>query len=145
VVEMSHDRFRETIVAGLPKKRLREHHGRLANALEAVAVVDAEAGGMHLLGAGEGARAAVFLERAAEEAFAKLAFEQSVRLFRLVIEEGSGSPEETRRLRARLGLVLEWAGRGEEAARAYLEAAEGAPVLERAELERAASIELLAS
>jgi serine/threonine protein kinase len=144
-VEMSHDRFRETIVAGLSAQTLREYHGLLANALEAVAVVDAEAIGMHLLGAGEGARAVVYLERAAEEAFAKLAFEQSVRLFHLVIDEVSGSSQETRRLRARLGLVLEWAGRGEEAARAYLEAADGAPVLERAELERAASIELLAS
>ena len=41
--------------------------------------------------------------------------------------------------------MLEWAGRGSEAARAYQEAAEGAPGLERAELERAAAVELMAS
>jgi serine/threonine protein kinase len=145
VVEMSHDRFRETIVRGLEPGVLRGHHARLAGALEAVAVVDAEAIGMHLLGAGEDARAAVYLERAAEEALAKLAFQQAARLFRLALEKASASPEEARRLHSRLGLVLEWAGRGEEAARAYLDAAGGAPPLERAELERAAAIELLSS
>ena len=50
-----------------------------------------------------------------------------------------------RRLRVRLGNVLEWAGRGREAAQAYQEAAAGAPGLERAELQRAAAVELLAA
>jgi serine/threonine protein kinase/tetratricopeptide (TPR) repeat protein len=143
-VEMSHDRFRETIVAQLPSGKLREHHGRLARALEAAPTANAEAISRHLFGAGDNVRAAHYAERAAEEATVKLAFEQAARLFRTVLEMAPGSPEERRRVLTRLATVLEWSGRGEEAARTYLEAAEGAPPLQRAELERAASIELLA-
>jgi tetratricopeptide (TPR) repeat protein len=145
IVEMSHDRFRETIVEQLSASKLREHHGRLARALEASPGADAEAVSRHLLGAGDTARAAHYAERAAEGAIAKLAFEQAARLLRMALETSTGSPEEMRRLRIRLATVLEWSGRGEEAARAFLAAAEGAPPLQRAELERAASEELLAS
>ncbi len=145
IVETSHDGFRQTIVDQLSAPRLREHHERLASALEASPGADAEAIAGHLLGAGDRTRAAQFAERAAEEAIPKLAFDHAARLLRMALETAPGSPAETRRLRARLAIVYEWAGRGEEAARAYLEAAEGAPPLERAELERAASIELLSS
>jgi hypothetical protein len=144
-VETSHDRFRETIVGLLPAERVREHHGRLARALEASPNVDAEAVAMHLLGAGENARAVTYMERAAEEAGAKLAFDQAARLFRLTLEQTPSASEEARRLRRRLAETLEWAGRAEQAARVYLEAAEGAAPLERAELERAAAVELFAS
>jgi serine/threonine protein kinase/tetratricopeptide (TPR) repeat protein len=145
IVEVTHDRFRETIVEQLTAGTLRDHHGRLARALEGAPGADAEAISRHLFGAGEDARAAVYAERAAEGAIAKLAFDQAARLLRMALDTATGSAEETRRLRARLATVLEWSGRGEEAARTYLEAAEGAPPLQRAELERAASIELLAS
>ncbi len=145
IVETSHDGFRQTIVDQLAPPRLREHHEQLARALEAAPGADAEAIAGHLLGAGDLPRASQFAERAAEEAIAKLAFDHAARLLRTALETAPGSPAETRRLRARLATVYEWAGRGEEAARAYLEAAEGAPSLERAELERAASIELLSS
>ncbi|HLK40050.1 MAG TPA: protein kinase [Polyangiaceae bacterium] len=145
VIETSHDRFRETIVSQLSDVSLREHHGRLAHALEGAPGADAEAVAMHLLAAGDEARAAVYAERAAEEAFAKLAFDQAVRLFRMALDTMQASADETRRVRTRLAMVLEWAGRGEEAARVYLEAADGAPALERAELERCAAIELLSA
>ncbi len=146
IVETSHDGFRQTIVDQVPASRLRDHHEQLARALEAAPDTDAEAIAVHLLGAGDRVRAVQFAERAAEEAIAKLAFDHAARLLRMALESAApGSPDETRRLRARLATVYEWAGRGEEAARAYLEAADGAPALRRAELERAASIELLAS
>jgi hypothetical protein len=145
IVETSHDGFRQTIVAQVRPPTLREYHAQLARALEAAPGADAEAIAGHLLGAGDRIRAAQFAERAAEEAIAKLAFDHAARLLHMALETAPGSPEETRRVRARLATVYEWAGRGEEAARAYLEAAEGAPSLPRAELERAASIELLAS
>ena len=145
IVETSHDGFRQAIVAQLPAATLREYHAQLAVALEAAPVSDAEAIAGHLLAAGDRTRGAQFAERAAEEALAKLAFDHAARLLRMALETTTGSPEETRRLRARLATVYEWSGRGEEAARAYLEAADGAPPLQRAELERAASIELLAS
>jgi eukaryotic-like serine/threonine-protein kinase len=145
IVETSHDAFRQTIVAQLAAPALREHHEQLARALEAAPGADPEAIAVHLLGAGDGARGAQFAEHAAEEAIAKLAFDHAARLLRMALETHPSSSGETRRLRARLATVYEWAGLGEEAARAYLEAAEGAPSLQRAELERAASIELLAS
>ncbi|HEX3772682.1 MAG TPA: protein kinase [Polyangiaceae bacterium] len=145
IVETSHDAFRETIVSQLSEATLRQHHKQLATTLEAAPGADAEGIAKHLLGAGEPARAAVFAERAAEEAITKLAFEHAARLLKLALETGPGSPADKRPLRARLATVLAWSGRGEEAARAYLETAEGAEPLQRAELERAASIELLAS
>ncbi len=145
VVETRHDRIRETIVAQLPADVASDYHGRLARVLQDRPDTDPEAMTVHLLGAGETVRATEYAERAAEQAAEKLAFDRAARLFRLTLENTAASSPDVRRLRVRLGNMLEWAGRGSEAAQAYQEAAEGAPGLERAELERAAAIELLAS
>ncbi len=145
VVETTHDRLREAILAQLPPTRIREHHARLAGALEDAPGADPEAIAMHLLGADQATRAGQYLEKAADDAASKLAFEQATRLLRLMLETNATSSNEQPRLRARLGEVLEWSGRSEEAAREYLQAAEGAPSLRRAELERAASEQLLAA
>jgi serine/threonine protein kinase len=145
IVETSHDRIRETIVAHLPAATARDCHSRLARVLEATPDTDPEAITVHLLGAGEKERAMQYAERAAEQAAAKLAFDRAARLFELTLDNTPTSSEDARRLRVRLATVLEWAGRGAESARAYRQAAEGAPALERAELERAAAVELLSS
>jgi hypothetical protein len=145
VVEPVHDRIRETIVARLPEATSRNYHGRLARALEAAASPDAEALAMHWLGAGDSERAGAYAERGAEEAAGKLAFDQAARLLRLRLEMFAAESSETGRLQRRLAEVLEWAGRGAEAAPVYLEAAEGASSLERVDLERAAAEQLLAS
>jgi hypothetical protein len=145
VVETRHDRIRETIVAQLPADVAFDYHARLARVLEATPGTDPEAITVHLLGAGEKARATEYAERAAEQAAEKLAFDRAARLFRLTLENSAPSSPDVRRLRVRLGNMLEWAGRGAEAAQAYQEAAADAPGLERAELERAAAVELLAS
>jgi eukaryotic-like serine/threonine-protein kinase len=145
VVETSHDRIRETIVARLPATTVRDRHRRLAQALEGYPATDPEALTVHLLGADEKERAMQYAERAAEQAAAKLAFDRAARLFELTLGNVARSSPEARRLRVRLAQMLEWAGRGREAARAYEQAAEGAPPIERAELERAASVELMAS
>jgi serine/threonine protein kinase len=143
VVETSHDRIRETIVAQLPVPSVREHHSRLALALESLPEADVEPLVVHLLGAGERERAAMYAERAAEQAVRKLAFDRAVQLYRLTLETVAPSSAEARRLRVRIAEVLEWAGRGAEAALVYLDAAEGAPAVERADLERAAAGQLL--
>ena len=52
VVEAVHDRIGETIVAQLPTAALREHHRRIARALEATPGADPESVAVHLLGAG---------------------------------------------------------------------------------------------
>jgi serine/threonine protein kinase len=144
VIEPSHDRIRETIVDSLSSASLRERHRQLARSLESMPGVDLEALSVHLLGAGEKDRAVDYAERAAEQAVSKLAFEQAVRLFRLTLRIMGSDAAEIRRLSARLASVLEWSGRGGEAALVYLDAARGAPAGERVELERAAAEQLLA-
>ena len=145
IVEASHERIRETIVVQLPPKVAREHHGQLARVLEATPDADPEAIASHLLGAGDKERAAVYAERAAEQAVTKLAFGQAARLFELTLETiGPASPE-ARRLEKRTGEACEWAGYAEKAARHYLKAAVGAPPLESVDLEGAAAAQLVAA
>jgi serine/threonine protein kinase len=144
VIEPTHDRIRETILASLSPAVIRERHGELARALDAMPGADLEALSVHLLGAGDKERAAHYAERAAEEAVTKLAFDQAARLFRGTLRIIGADADEARRLGARLAAVLEWSGRGGEAALVYLEAAKGAPADDRVELERAAAEQLLA-
>ncbi len=145
VIESKHDRIRETIVAQLPPATLKGHHERLARTLQDAPGADAEAVAIHWLGAGDTERASRFAEGAAEQAAAKLAFDQAARLYRLTLEHlPAGSPDEWR-LRGRFAEVLRMAGRSQEAARAFLAASAGAPPARRLELQRAASEQLLFS
>ncbi len=145
VIEPSHDRIRETIVEQIPSEVLRAHHGGLAAALEAGSGADIEAIAAHLLGSGETERGARYAERAAEQAAAKLAFDQAARLYRLALDTLRRTPDEERPARIGLAVALEHSGRGAEAARVYLAAADGATPQERIDLERAASQQLLFS
>jgi serine/threonine protein kinase/tetratricopeptide (TPR) repeat protein len=142
-VEMSHDRLREAIVSRLPPTKLSGLHERLARVLESTPGADLEALALHLRGANITERAAIYAERAAEQAAAKLAFDQAVRLYKMALEMVPASLPDQQRLRTRLAQVLEWAGRGADAALVYLHAAEGAPGLQRIEFERAAAEQLL--
>jgi hypothetical protein len=143
VIEPSHDRIRETIVEQLRPEVLRARHASLARAFEETSGADVEAIAIHLLGSGEAERGARYAERAAEQAAAKLAFDQAARLYRLALDTLARTPDEARPLRIQLAAALEGSGRGAEAARVYLEAAVGAPPLQRIDLERAASGQLL--
>ena len=145
IVEASHERIRETIVAQLPEALAREHHGQLARVLESTPDADPEAIASHLLGAGDPGRAAVYAERAAVQAVAKLAFAQAARLFELTLTTVGPSSPEARRLARRTAEACEWAGYAEKAARNYLKAAEGAPALERVDLEWLAALQLVAA
>jgi serine/threonine protein kinase len=145
IVETVHDRIRETIVAQLPAAVVRSHHGALARVLEATPGADPEAVAVHLFGAEETERGATFAERAAEAAASQLAFDQAARLFRLVIEKLAPASPSQGRLSARMAEVLGWAGRNEEAGRAYIRAAEKATGAERAAHERAAAAQLIAA
>jgi serine/threonine protein kinase len=151
-VEMIHDRIREMIVAKLSPRIVREHHRELAGVLEASRDADPEAIATHLIGAGERERAAVHAERAAERAASQLAFDRAVSLYRLTLDTlgpptpaSSRGAEDVHRLRLRLAELLEWAGRGAESAKVYLEEAQRAPASERVNLERAAAEQLLTS
>jgi serine/threonine protein kinase len=145
-IEPYHDRIRETVVAQLDTQTLRAHHRRLALALEGSRGADPEALALHFQEAGDADRAAEYAAAAGQRAAEALAFDRSARLYRLALELTKGRGRETRRLlRTRLGDVLVNAGRGAEAARAYLDAMEGASPDEALELQRRAAEQFLIS
>ncbi|MDB4965403.1 MAG: ATPase/protein kinase family protein [Myxococcales bacterium] len=157
VVECFHDRIREAQLALLDKERARKAHMRLAIALESSPRPDAEALAVHFAAAGEPIRAAEFASEAASRAAEALAFDRAARLYRLAIELTTARVQETsdlertgdrsvmRFLYAKLGDALANAGRGAEAAAAYLQATARAPAAEVLELRRRAATQLLLS
>ena len=146
-IETYHDRIRETVVARLEPDVTREHHRRLALALEASDSADPEVLGVHFLGSGQSERAALYFASAADEAADALAFERAAGLFRRALElQPALCPAGTiHRLNARLGDALANASRGAEAASAYLAAVPDAPVADAIELQRRAAMQLLIS
>jgi hypothetical protein len=145
MLEPSHDRVGETIVEQLPAAVLRGHHRAIARAIERAPGVDVEAMALHLLGSGDHERGAEYARRAGDQATSKLAFDHAAHMYRLALETVPRSADEARPLRVQLATALERAGHGAEAARVFLEAAEGAPGLERLDLERSAGAQLVYS
>jgi serine/threonine protein kinase len=142
-IETYHDRIRETVTAHLTPEMLTAHHGRLARVLEASGPFDAELLAFHLHQAGDRLRAGDCYARAAEQASQALAFDWAARLYRRSLELRTLHGEEERALRVHLAESLAHAGRGPEAAREYLHAAEGAGPDEALELRRRAALHLL--
>ena len=122
------------MVARLEPDAARAHHHRLALVLEASGQADPEVLGLHFLGADLPERAAEFFVQAADKAAEMLAFERTATLYRRALEHQPRRSSQERILRARLGDALANAGRGPDAARAYLEAVAHATVAEALEL-----------
>jgi serine/threonine protein kinase len=141
-IEPYHDRVREAVLQHLDSRLRKKCHERLALALEAHGRSDPEALSVHWRGAGDLERAAHYAAVAAKQAADALAFDRSARLFRLAIEL---RPIEGPMYQAQLGSVLQAAGRGGDAALAYLEAAKGANPAESLDLQRRAAEQLLIS
>ena len=139
-LETSHDRIRETVLAGIERHRQSRLHGRLARALEASAPVDPETLTLHYQAAGESGRAAELAAVAARQACDTLAFDRAVRLYRLALELLPSRTDATsrRRLQIELGDALVNAGRRPEAGRAYLAASAASDGREALELQRRA-------
>jgi serine/threonine protein kinase len=144
-IETYHDRIRETVVAALRPEQLQALHLRLAQALGTRSLADAEELAAHLEGAGEIERAAEQLGLAADQAARALAFERAARLYARALELGGFAPAHKRELRHKLGDALANAGRGVEAADAYLSAVAGAPLETAQELRRLAAEQLMLS
>jgi serine/threonine protein kinase len=139
LVEPYHDRIRQVIAASLAPTAQAEVHRRLADALEAGPRAPAEALAFHLHGAGQLRRAAEHAERAARQAVAALAFERAAELFANALRWGDATPERTREIQIERAQALFNAGRCGDAARVYLEAADGAAAGQRRELRRLAA------
>lgn len=137
-VEIYHARIAKSVLAYLPAETRKERHYRIAVALEDSGHADAETLFVHYHAADERGRAARFAVAAAEQAWQALAFERAARLYRSALEDNPPDDSASHGLRVRLGEALANAGRGEEAARAYLFAAETAPVIERLQLQQRA-------
>jgi tetratricopeptide (TPR) repeat protein len=145
VVEATNARIGEVVAGSLPPERLRALHGDIARALESDPGADPESVAVHMVRAGNGHRAGPFAERAAHDAIGKLAFDRAAQMFRLAIDAQDPASPALAMLHARLAEALAWAGRGQLAAKAYLEAAGRSEGVARLELERAAADQLLAS
>jgi eukaryotic-like serine/threonine-protein kinase len=141
LIEPYHDRVRETVVAALDGERRRGAHQRLALALERADGADAERIAAHFREAGEPWRARRYFLAAATQARHALAFDRAARLYRLALELTPG----TSQLHASLGDALAQAGRGAEAADAFVAAAALAAPDEATELQRLAADQLLRS
>jgi eukaryotic-like serine/threonine-protein kinase len=141
-VETYHDRLRAAVVAGLAADELHHLHERLALALQASGRADPERLAEHFREAGHLHQAADHFVAAATAAANALAFDRAARLYRMALALGP-TPGDVHDLRVRLGDALASAGRGREAAEAYLEAATGGDAAERIDLRRRAAHQLL--
>jgi hypothetical protein len=139
-----HDRVRAAVLRHIEGTRRAECHRRIALALETSRSPDPEALVAHWREAAEAERAAHYAVLAGEHAAGALAFERAADFFKLALGKPDMAPNERRALLVKRAKALEAAGQGGEAARVYLDAAAGAPPLQRLELQRAASVELMA-
>ncbi len=137
-IETYHDRIRETVVAHLSPDAL-----ALAPRTAGAGSVDrrpGRSGGPRrspTAGAGDFARACDYYSRGADQAAAALAFDHAARLYRIALELHQGPAAQARLLWKKLGDALANAGRGAEAAQAYLKAAESATAAETLEAQTA--------
>ena len=144
-IDVYHNRIREVVLAGIAAPRLANLHLDLARVLEVSQEGGSEALAVHFAAGGDREKAAEYAGAAAAQAFEALAFAHAARLYRWTLELHPADAPEVRRLRVKLGEALASAGRGAEAAEAYLAAVGGAPAAEQLELRRRAAEQLLIS
>ena len=136
-LEIYHDRIRETLDERLLPEVRRERHRGIARVLESRGSNDAHALFTHHRGAGVADRAAFWAVQAGAQAAAHLAFDQAAHLYRSALELDRTAIDERNAL-VRLAEALANAGRGNESARVFEEAA--ALVPEPAELATAVGL-----
>ena len=124
---------------------LRPRHLRIARAIEETSDPDPERLLLHYQAAGEREKAGELAALAADRAARALAFDCACVLYKLALDLRPGDRANARALRTKLGDALLNAGRGAEAAAAYLDVARGAPARDAVELRRRAAEQLLIS
>ncbi len=143
LLECYHDKIREEIAAALEPLHVRELALALARALTAHGSGNEELF-MRLFNlAGMSELAARHAARAADAAFATLAFRRAAELYTWALEHGRFEPVPTQRLRVQRADALAQAGQAELAAGAYVAAAEQALAADVPDLERAAAEQYL--
>src|SRR5262249_51538675 len=141
-VETYHDRIRESVAGALGPAREKELRAQLATALIETDWAEPDQLGVDFLGAVDPSRARLAALAAAERAAAALAFDRAAALYQLTVGMTEDPVQRRRLVRARAD-VLAYAGRGEEAARAYLALSGEASGDEAIDLERLAAENLL--
>jgi serine/threonine protein kinase len=138
-----HDRVRETVPRILAEGALAKRHARLVAAIEASRDPDPEALATHCIAAGDATRAGEHALKAGEQAVATLAFDRAAEWFLRSIEWRHLEAGADREVRRKLADALADAGRGAEAGREYLRAAEGTSGDDGGELRQRAAAEFL--
>ena len=145
-LELYHDRMRETLVAALAPQVAAGIHWRLAQCSEELlGLEDPEALFEHYVAAGNRDRAAVYAARAADKAFAALAFDRAALLYERALELTAPGAADLSALRVRLGDALASAARCPAAAQAYLAAAAAGAPDDALQYQRRAAEQLLIS
>jgi tetratricopeptide (TPR) repeat protein len=143
-VGIYHDSIREALVARMTDSEARQIHARLASATEQCQPLDSEALIDHLLGAHDFSRAGIYAIGAARAAAASFAFDKAAALLEIAAQHHADGVW-------RQELLVQWAsalasaGRSLRAAEVYLEAAQHAPLEERARLQLKAGTQFLLS
>ncbi len=123
-LEPYHDRIRDAVLGGMTAEQIRARRERIALVLEAAGETDPEVLASHFEAAGRLLDAGRYALLAASQSAAALAFDRAARLYRWALALVPSSDDSN--ILARLGDALANAGRGAEAADAYLAAARGA-------------------
>ncbi|RZO64954.1 MAG: hypothetical protein EVA89_03145 [Sandaracinaceae bacterium] len=147
-LELYHDRIRETVARAMDEATERAVHGRLARALRSHPSVEPESLAFHYRGAGELGEAFHYTLEGARRAESALAFERAAELYRvaLSLRPQVEQPRESEvELQVALGDALRNAGRGAQAAAAYVAAAALSPRRKALELRRRAAEQYLFS
>lgn len=141
LVEIRHDRIRQSIRAGLPPDLAQALHLGLAQALEEARIPDSRALTLHYEAAGEIGKAARHAETAADQAAAALAFGRAAALYQKALDLGVHPGQAGRALRVKLADAQAQSGSGLEAARNFTLAIQGSTPFETLRLQRRASEE----
>jgi serine/threonine protein kinase/tetratricopeptide (TPR) repeat protein len=140
-LEPYHDRIREAIAENLDQAASADWHARLAAAWQPSGIVRPETLVTHFRAAGDRASTVQYAIRAAEAAEHALAFQRAASYYRLLLEVDAAAQKS--QWYTRLGDALANAGRGRDAATAYLDALKDATPDAAIELESRAAEQLI--
>ncbi|RMH44312.1 MAG: hypothetical protein D6689_02730 [Deltaproteobacteria bacterium] len=146
LVELFHDRIRDAVLADMTRDAVRDAQRQLAAAVErhGPGAADSDALAELYAAAGDRDRALGHARIAALRAAAALAFDRAARNYRLALELADRAGDDVRlQLYVGLGHALAGAGRGRDAADAFLAASKLSGGVDALELRRRAADQLL--